>query len=139
HGFRALEAAALSDALRGRRRVLSTGGGTPTHPGAMDAILAAGPAVWLHGTPTVLAQRAAAQGRRPLLAGRDTAAAAQVLEAQLAMRRPHYMRATVRVDVDGLTPEEVATAVEAALEAAGHHPGRRLDVALGDRSYPIHL
>ncbi len=139
HGFRQAEAAALTDALQGRRRLLSTGGGAPTAPGAMDAILAAGPAVWLDGSPRVLAERATAQGGRPLLAGRDPEAAAQVLELQLRTRRAHYQRATARVSVDGKTPEQVADAVEEALAAAGHSPGRRLDVALGDRTYPIHL
>ncbi|TNF32026.1 MAG: hypothetical protein EP329_11395, partial [Deltaproteobacteria bacterium] len=49
--FRALERAALTAVLAEDRVILATGGGAPCQPGAMDAILAAGPAVWLDAAP----------------------------------------------------------------------------------------
>lgn len=120
--FRHLEREALTDVLTRDRCVVATGGGAPAQPGAMDAITAAGPSAWLRGRPEVLARRASAAGGRPLLAGRDLAAATRVLADQLAVREPHYRRATVAVDVDTLGPAEVADRVEADLAALGERP-----------------
>ena len=55
------------------------------------------------------ARTAAAAGTRPLL--REPGALARLHAA----RRPHYLAAHVRVVVDGLTPDEIAHAVDAAL------------------------
>ena len=96
--FRVRERAALDAALSRWPLVLATGGGAPCAPGAMDAILAAGPAVWLDAPPAVLARRALGGGGRPLLAGLDQAGATELLAAQRAARAPHYARATFTVD-----------------------------------------
>lgn len=121
--FRAMERQVLRELLERKRCCLSTGGGAPAQPGAMDAITQAGPAVWLRGRPATLAARAVAQGGRPLLAGThggaDADDAERVLARQLGERQPAYRRAQLQVDVDTLTPAGVAQRIEALLEAGG--------------------
>ncbi len=120
-GFRRLEREALDSALGSDRVVVATGGGAPCQPGAMDAILAAGPAVWLRGQPETLTSRIAAQRdetgeRRPLLEGEGGPGRAVArLAALLAAREPVYGRSTLTVDVDHRTAAEVVDVVEAAL------------------------
>lgn len=113
--FRALEAEALRAALADEHVVVATGGGAPCAPGAMDAILAAGPAVWLDGPSEVLAARALAGGGRPLLAGLDLAGATARLEAQRAARAPHYARADLIVDTRGGAAATVRAIVAALI------------------------
>lgn len=96
--FRALEADTLRAVLALDHVIVATGGGAPCQPGAMDAILAAGPAVWLDAPAALLAERAVAGGGRPLLDGLDRDAAAAKLEEQRAARGAHYARADVTVD-----------------------------------------
>jgi len=121
--FRAMERQVLRELLERERCCLSTGGGAPAQPGAMEAITQAGPAVWLRGSPARLAARAAAEGGRPLLAGpggeADVDAARRVLERQLHDREPAYRRAQIHVDTDALPPVAVAERVEALLMAGG--------------------
>ncbi|MCC6622995.1 MAG: shikimate kinase [Deltaproteobacteria bacterium] len=113
-GFRALEAEVLSDVLLHEDRlVLATGGGAPCQPGAMDALLGAGPVVWLDAPPEALVARALT-ATRPLLAGRSPDDATRVLAVQLAARGPHYARATLRVDA-GQPLEEVVSAIDRGL------------------------
>ena len=119
-GFRRLETEALESALGAQRVIVATGGGAPCQPGAMDAILDAGPAVWLRGRPEVLVARVAAQGaatgeRRPLLEGAEPGGAVAKLVELLAARAPVYTRSSVVVDVDARSPGEVADAIESAL------------------------
>lgn len=112
--FRALERAALDDLLAQPGVILATGGGAPCQPGAMDAILAAGPAVWLDAAPEVLAARAVAGGGRPLLAGHDLAGATAFLATQRAEREPDYLRATCIVDATA-SADAVAATIAALL------------------------
>lgn len=112
--FRALEARCLDAVLAsGETLVLATGGGAPCQPGAMDKLLSHGPVVWLDAPPAALVARALGDAR-PLLAGRSPAEAEAVLTAQLEARRPHYQRATLRVDATRPL-EEVADTIDFAL------------------------
>lgn len=78
HAFRAAEARALADALRLGSAVLALGGGTPTAPGAADALRAArarnaARVIYLHAEPEALRARlAASPGDRPSLTGKGT-------------------------------------------------------------------
>ena len=69
--FRELEGRALARATRSSQVVVATGGGAPTHDAGRE-VLADGFTVWLAVSPTVAAERLAAQPTdepRPLLAG----------------------------------------------------------------------
>lgn len=114
-GFRAREYVLLRESLLEERIILATGGGAPCTPGAMEAILAAGPVVWLRGSPEVLADRVCAQGGRPLLAGHGPRESAQILREQLRTRGAVYAQATWVVDVDELPVNEVVDRVTDAL------------------------
>jgi shikimate kinase len=109
--FRALERAAVAEALAGHPGILALGGG---------AVLAAENRALLRGYPVVflsveLAEVMRREGLtigRPLLAVNPRATMRQLLE----QRRPLYEEvATVTVKTDGATAEEVAAAVLAAL------------------------
>jgi len=116
-GFRALEAEVLADLLLAADDVvLATGGGAPCQPGAMDALLGAGPVVWLDAPPEVLVHRALTDSR-PLLAGRTREDAIAVLQALSAARAPHYARATLRVDA-AAPIDEVVASIDRALGSA---------------------
>jgi shikimate kinase len=71
--------------------------------------------VWLRAQPDLLATRVGTAAHRPLL-DEDPAG---VLKALDAIRRPLYEEvADVVVDVDDLTPDQVVTCIEVALEHA---------------------
>ncbi len=118
--FRALE----SDMLRRVAAdgcVVACGGGTPCRPANMDFMLGAGTVVWLQASPGRVAARLleAPEGQRPL-ADRyrsDPEALAAFIERMEAERAPHYSRAHLTFDADGLdTADEVEESSRRFLE-----------------------
>ena len=108
--FRRLEAEAL-DALRLKTGdVIATGGGLPCREGRMDALRELGTVVWLRDELTVLLDRAARLGGRPML----ERSPAEV-EALYRAREPYYARAHVTVDTAGSTVDQVVARVLTAL------------------------
>ena len=107
--FRELEHAVIAGLLAGPDAVLALGGGAPGHP-ATRALLAGVPVVYLRvGYAETLARVGGDQGR-PMLARPDV----QVLHAE---REAIYASvATVTVDTDGHSPEDIALEVQGALE-----------------------
>ena len=112
--FRRLEAQVLVDALASiKPRVIAAAGGTVLDETNRRLIRQHHPVVWLRATPEVLATRLGAATHRPLL-DVDPSGALVRLDA---IRRPLYEEvADVVVDVDDLTPDQVVTCIEAALE-----------------------
>lgn len=108
--FRALEAAAVADALAGPG-VLALGGGAVLSA-ATRARLAGHPVVFLSAGVPASASRVGLNRDRPLLLGNPR----QQLRALLDARLPLYQEvATATVATDELAPEQVADAVLAAL------------------------
>lgn len=107
--FRAAEAAALGRALTGPQpTVVSVAGGAVLDPENRTLIARSGLVVWLRARPETLAARVGDGAGRPLLGG-DPASALVELDR---VRRPVYAElADIVVDVDDLTPEEVADRV----------------------------
>jgi shikimate kinase len=107
--FRAAEAAALQLALTGPQpTVVSVAGGAVLDPDNRTLIGRSGLVVWLRARPETLAARVGDGAGRPLL-GDDPASALVELDR---VRRPIYAElADLVVDVDDLTPEEVADRV----------------------------
>jgi shikimate kinase len=102
--FRALERRAVAALPYGV--VADLGGGAFCDPASASRLLATGRVVFLDVSAAEAARRIGGGEDRPL-AGR--------WEELLARRRPLYLRAHLRVEVDGLTPEAVARRIAGAL------------------------
>lgn len=113
--FRAEESQALEEAVTaGGPLVISVAGGAVLSADNRRLIREAGLVVWLRAELSTLARRVDGGDHRPLLAG-DRLAQLTTLYAE---RRPHYQElADVVIDVDHLTPGEVADQVVAAFHA----------------------
>ncbi|MGP7960985.1 shikimate kinase [Sanguibacter sp. A247] len=117
--FRALERDAVAAAIAEHDGVLALGGGAVLAP-ETQAVLATyaaagGTVVFLDVSLAVAAPRVGFNVSRPLLVGNPRAQWQQLMTA----RRPVYESvATLRVDTDTLTPDEVAATILAALDAA---------------------
>ena len=120
--FRALEAAQLTQALGGHHTIIAAGGGAPCQDQAMDAILAAGPCIWLSASLEVIASRVVESEERPLLGGVDTTRIVAHLSEQLQSREEVYIRAPFSVSTDEREPLAVVEAIEALLQAQGEGP-----------------
>jgi shikimate kinase len=119
--FRQAEAAAIAElAQRPGPLVVSVGGGAVTGEQNRAAMRAVGTVVWLRARPATLAERVGAGHGRPLLArggrGSTPAGAREVLERLDHERRALYQGvADLVVDVDGLSPHQVARQVAGLL------------------------
>ena len=122
-GFRRAEREALTSCLAGTAdAVVSVGGGAVLSSANRDALRDAGTVVWLRARPGTLAARVGDGAGRPLLAG-DAGPAARLEELARARAELYSVVADAVVDVDGLTPAEVAELVVAARHAgAGQAP-----------------
>ena len=111
--FRGLEQEAVRRALAGHDGVLALGGGSVLDPGTQRA-LAGRTVVFLDVGVADAARRVGLNASRPLLVGNPRAAWQRLMEE----RRPVYQRlATVVVETDGRSPEQVAQLVLEALGA----------------------
>ena len=105
--FRALERAAVAEALAGHDGVLALGGGAVTDPDTRS-LLTDHRVVFLDVGLADAASRIGLNRDRPLLLGNPRAH----LKRQLDERRPLYVEvATVTVDTAGRTPQQVAEEV----------------------------
>jgi len=113
-GFRALERSAVATALAEHDGILALGGGAVLDPGTRE-LLRGRTVVLLDVGIKDAASRIGLNRDRPLLLGNPRAQWLRLMEA----RRPVYEEvATVRVDTDGRTAQEVAAAVLQALDQA---------------------
>ena len=117
-GFRRIEADVLDEALAGRRRVISAGGGAVLARRNRKALRSAGVCVWLTAPPADLHRRieadACSASRRPNLTSHP---GLQEVEAMLQVRLPVYeATADHVVSTAGRSVEQV---VEAVLETFG--------------------
>jgi shikimate kinase len=110
--FRELERAAVAKALAGHDGVLALGGGAVLDPGTREA-LAGHEVVFLNVGLSDAVKRVGLGVGRPLLLGNVRSRVKALLDERLPVYRAV---ATVEVDTDGRTPEEVAADVAAAIE-----------------------
>ena len=109
--FRALERAAVTEALTGDG-IVSVGGGAILDP-VTRADLAGHTVVFLDVSLSEAAKRVGLGTSRPLLLGNVRTQLKQLMDA----RRPLYAEvATFVVDTDGRTPEEIADEIAAKVE-----------------------
>ncbi|MCA9261902.1 MAG: shikimate kinase, partial [Planctomycetales bacterium] len=108
--FRDLETEVVDDLCDGSMRVLALGGGAVLRPENRQAIARCETVVWLQATADALFDRIAGDAstgqRRPQL---TSLGERQEIESLLIKRAPFYREcATLTVDTEGKTPEEVA-------------------------------
>ena len=109
--FRTLERAAVADALAGHDGVLSLGGGAVLDPGTR-ALLDGRPVVFLRVGLSDAVKRVGLGSGRPLLLGNVRSR----IKALLDERTPVYESvASLVVETDGRTPEDVAREIEKTL------------------------
>jgi shikimate kinase len=115
--FRAAEAEAVARACAtDEPSVISLGGGAVLSPANRTLIASSGTVVWLRARPEILAARLGDGAGRPLLHNGDDPGTALV-ELDYT-RAPLYAEvAHLTVDVDDLTPAEVAERIVAAVTA----------------------
>jgi shikimate kinase len=112
--FRALERAVAHELSQQAGWVVATGGGVVTNPGNLSDFAASGLTVCLTADPETILRRVAGDTNRPLLSGsRDEKM--QKMQALLEKRRALYAAVPHQVDTSRLTPEAVASLVEALL------------------------
>ena len=115
--FRDAEAAVLAEACAEEApSVVSVAGGAVLRPDNRRLIARSGTVVWLRARPETLARRVGDGSGRPLL-DNDPATALVRLAAE---RAPRYAEvADLVIDVDDLTPAEVAARIVDAVAGAG--------------------
>lgn len=111
-GFRELESLALERTVLWKPAVIALGGGALLRAENRGRAESNGDVVCLSASETALSERLGADGDgRPLLAGE----AGEKLAALLAARASHYASFELRVQTDGLGPEQVAWRIQQAL------------------------
>jgi shikimate kinase/3-dehydroquinate synthase len=126
--FRAVERAVVRAAVKGRDRVIATGGGAVLSPAARRALARAGPVFYLRAPVDVLLERVGGEAGRPLL-GDDPRGS---LERLLREREAFYVETGAVVDA-ARPVETVVDDILARLAATR----RRVRVDLGPRSYDV--
>lgn len=134
-GFRQRERRAI-EAAAGRGSVVALGGGAIAQPGMAAWLAKRGTVVYLRARPETLLVRIGSAATRPLLRDLAPRERRRRLTQLLAERSAAYESAQLVVDTDGCSPAEVVAAIERGL-ANGLR--RTVEVALGERSYPIEL
>ena len=110
--FRALERETIASLRPRRPTVLATGGGTFMDERNREALHRLGPVVCLVTSLETTLERVARNDKRPLAAGPDAAGRlAKLYETRL----PVYRLADLMVETDGLTVDQAAARVAAAL------------------------
>lgn len=115
--FRRKEAEVLAAACASQQpTVIAVAGGAVLDADNRKVIRGCGTVVWLQAQPHRLAERVGDGAGRPLLEGDKN----EIMTRLLAERAPHYAEvADTVIEVDGLTPDQVADRV---LDAAGIRP-----------------
>ena len=108
--FRQAERRVLDEVIAGNPFVVvSTGGGLPTWSDNMARMNDAGHTVYLRRSAEQIARRLSPYGRRkrPRLQGLNDEELVAFMERDMAAREPFYAQATLIVDCDWLSDEEV--------------------------------
>jgi 3-dehydroquinate synthase len=117
--FRDLESAILREVARQPCGVVATGGGIVLSEANRAIMRQSGWMVYFKASPETLWKRLRKSRDRPLL---QTASPRETLEAVMQVREPLYQEADWVVEVDSLTPAQVADAVARAYRATPDAP-----------------
>lgn len=117
--FRELEAQAVAELTQRTDLVVACGGGLPCHRGNMELMNSHGLTIWLDAPAQLLSERLSLpqyKNHRPKVRHLSDEEIAELVEQELAERRPYYEQAHVRFDASDIeTAAEVqATAYQIA-------------------------
>ncbi len=119
--FRDGERRVIARLLKGKPRVLSTGGGAFANQRTRDNVRRRGISVWLKADIDVLLRRVSRRNNRPLLRTGDKR---QILERLIDERYPAYSEADVTVESDAESPDiTVDKVIDALTTIDDPHPG----------------
>ncbi len=107
--FRLLEQAELQSLSRQEGAIVALGGGAFASPDNRKIIEKTGISVWLDAPFALLFSRCAGDALRPLASSREE------MEQLLERRRSTYEQATIRIEIDGYTVDEIADKIRAQL------------------------
>lgn len=113
--FRKLEHEMLKEILADKESViLSLGGGTPCYANNHELLKGDGIAwIYLKASPQTLYERISASNTvRPLLTGKTPDEAKEFIAQHLFERSYFYNEAQYKIDTDGKSPDEVASAIK---------------------------
>jgi shikimate kinase len=117
--FRAIEREVIADVCRGRRQVISTGGGAPIDPSNRAALFDGNVVVLLDASPEVILDRlvrSASGESRPMLASSDPLGRIRMLKLE---RDPIYRQAHLVVETERLSPLESAELIYRLVRVRG--------------------
>lgn len=122
--FRRMEQAVIEELTSRSSLIIAAGGGAILREDNRACMKAAGPVVWLQASVGRLAERIlqdeTTDDRRPSLTGQTVS---DEIEAVLMSRLPQYQdAATLTVDTDGLSLEQIAADIRQKLKASGALP-----------------
>ena len=135
--FRSREREVIGEVARGSRQVIATGGGAILDPGNARLLQSTSIVACLRARPDTILQRVGDTLSRPLLGSAPDPAAkiASLLEER---ERVYSACADRQFETDSSPADAVALEVTAWFQAEQSAPSR-INVELGDRSYPIHI
>ncbi|MFN2377801.1 MAG: shikimate kinase [Candidatus Binatia bacterium] len=110
--FRALERETISNLALERPTVIATGGGTFVDAGNREVLHRLGPVVCLVTSTDTILERVGRSEKRPLASGPG---AVERLAGLYESRLPFYRMADVMVETDGLSVDQAAARVAAAI------------------------
>lgn len=120
-GFRQMERDTIAALALAQPTVIATGGGTFVDADNRAALHRLGTVVCLVTSPEIILERVGRSDKRPLASGPD---AAETLAKLYESRLPFYRMADVMVETDGLSVEQAAARVAAAIAPRLKHAGR---------------
>lgn len=121
--FREAERAVLDEVIAaGDAAVVSTGGGLPVWGDNMACMNAAGCTVYLRRSAQEIAGRLSPYGRRkrPRLRDLDDEQLVAFMERDMATREPFYGQATLVVDCNGLSDDEIMDYILSHTASSSH-------------------
>ena len=111
--FREMEFQAMTQLLLSKPQIIATGGGAFCFPQTARFLLAKTLVVWLKAPPETLLARIGSTKSRPLLNNDNPLATLAKLNKE---RAPHYQKAQIEINTDGLSTRNAMVALLRALD-----------------------
>jgi shikimate kinase len=106
--FRKLEKQALSEIVKNRPSVISTGGGMPCFYDNMDVMNKSAVTVYLETTPEQLFEYLKRDRKRPLVQGKTEEELMSYIKTSMKQRKPYYEQADITLSAREKAPKLLA-------------------------------